>query len=382
MAPTRTFNHTLFDGWRAKPPQLWPTKVSAACAALERPETFGTVRLSGRIPPDGARDLTAKSDFLSDPVFQDQVRVAPTFDPMTLQFVDQVIDSERLGRGPATDLLAISLSSTDYIGHRYGNGGPEMCVQMEALDRALGAFLMRLDKLRIPYVVVLTADHGASDAAERAVRHGVTAERIDVAGLLKALNTELRQRFALQRDPIAAEDPQQLSIGIADPALRARISEAAMAWLKARPEVAEVFTADQIAGAAPPAGKPPADLTLAERFNESFDRERSGDIQVAFRRNASLGEPRSPRDAVAGHGTPWDYDRRVPILFWWRGIHREVRAEAAETVDIAPTLAAIIQVPTPHVDGRCLPSVAGSCHFARGPTFKLKGSEGHQQRTG
>jgi predicted AlkP superfamily pyrophosphatase or phosphodiesterase len=62
--------------------------------------------------------------------------------------------------------LAISLSATDYVGHLYGNGGAEMCAG-HALDQSLGAFLHRIDRLGVPYLVVLTADHGAADAPER-----------------------------------------------------------------------------------------------------------------------------------------------------------------------------------------------------------------------
>ena len=71
--------------------------------------------------------------------------------------------------------------------------------------------------------------------------------------------------------------------------------------------------------------------------------------------------PRTTGDAVAGHGSPWDYDRRVPILFWWPGVTAADRKEPIETVDIAPTLAAIAGVPAPAVDGHCLDQVAGRC---------------------
>ena len=62
--------------------------------------------------------------------------------------------------------------------------------------------------------------------------------------------------------------------------------------------------------------------------------------------------------AVAGHGSPWDYDRLVPMLFWWSGAASRTVARPVETVDIAPTLAAIAGVRTPLLDGKCLPEVA------------------------
>jgi arylsulfatase A-like enzyme len=74
-----------------------------------------------------------------------------------------------------------------------------------------------------------------------------------------------------------------------------------------------------------------------------------------------MGMPRGPGDTVAGHGSPWDYDRRVPILFWWPGVSADDRKEPIETVDIAPTLAGIAHVPAPQVDGKCLEAVAAIC---------------------
>ncbi|HWI86234.1 MAG TPA: alkaline phosphatase family protein [Sphingomonas sp.] len=354
--PAQAFNKDIYTRWKAALPQLWPVDSSAACRALESPHLFGKLQLSGKVPPEAPN---TNGDFLGSSDFQGQLRASPTFDAVTLDFAGEAIERLKLGGGAATDLLAISLSSTDYVGHRYGNGGAEMCVQMAALDRALGTFVARLDGLGVPYVVALTADHGGIDAAERAAEHGLDAHRIDPTAFTKALNDALKAQLKLAYDPIVGDDPQQLTINVGpDETLRASVRDAAVAWLKQRPEVAAVFTADETAAAAPPPGKTADQLSVVERFHESYDKDRSGDIQVEFSRYASFGTPRGPGDTVAGHGSPWDYDRRVPVLFWWPGIAAEQRSDPVETVDIAPTLAAIARVPAPQVDGKCLVSVA------------------------
>jgi predicted AlkP superfamily pyrophosphatase or phosphodiesterase len=360
-APAQAFDKALFARWKAAPPALWPTDISAACQAMVAPHTFGKLKVSGKVPPE--MSLTVESgDFLNRTDFQDQLRVSPIFDPITLDFADQTIDRLKLGHRPATDLLAISLSSTDYIGHRYGNGGAEMCVHLAALDQALGAFLAHLDTLGVPYVVALTADHGGIDAAERASEHGLDAHRVDPVAFVKALNDALKTQLGIGYEAIVGDDPQQLTINVGpEEALRAKVRDAAVTWLRQRPEVAAVFTADETAAAVPPAGKPVDQLSVAERFHESYDKERSGDIQVEFRQYSTLYMARGPGDTVAGHGSPWDYDRRVPILFWWPGVTAADRKEPIETVDIAPTLAAIAGVPTPQVDGKCLTSVTETC---------------------
>ena len=360
-APAAAFNKALFARWKAAPPQLWPTQIPASCQALEQPHTFGKLALSGKVPPEASRQVE-NGDFLHRTDFQDQLRVSPIFDPLTIDFADEAVDRLRLGRGPATDLLAISLSSTDYVGHRYGNGGAEMCVQMAALDQAIGRFFAKFDSLNVPYVVVLTADHGGTDAAGRLSEHGVEAHRIDPAAFVKRLNDTLKAELGLNYEPIVGDDPQQLSINVGpDETLRARVRDATLAWLRQQPEVVAAYSSEQTAAAAPPPGKLADRLTVLERFHESYDKERSGDIQVQFSEYASIGMPRAPGDAVAGHGSPWDYDRRVPILFWWSGVTAEDRKEPVETVDIAPTLAVIAHVPTPEVDGKCLETVAGAC---------------------
>jgi predicted AlkP superfamily pyrophosphatase or phosphodiesterase len=361
LGPAQAFDKALFAHWKANPPKLWPTDLPAACRALEQPHMFGKLAISGKVPPDLSLKVES-GDFLNRTDFQDQLRVSPIFDSLTIDFVDQTIDRLQLGHGPATDLLAVSLSSTDYIGHRYGNGGAEMCVQMAALDQALGTLLAKLDSLNVPYVIALTADHGGIDAAERAREHGLDAQRIDPVAFVKRLNDALKAELKIDFESIVGDDPQQLSINVGpDQALRAKVRDAAVAWLRQQPEVAAVFTADQTASAAPPPGKPVDQLSVAERFHESYDPERSGDIQVQFAQYATLYMARGPGDTVAGHGSPWDYDRRVPILFWWPGVEPADRQEAVETVDIAPTLAAIAHVAAPQVDGKCLPAVAGTC---------------------
>jgi predicted AlkP superfamily pyrophosphatase or phosphodiesterase len=357
--PAKAFDAKLFADWAAKAPVIWPAP-SAACAALQKPYRFGKADISGKVPPDATLHVEDAPNFAAAAEFQDQLRASPLFDKLIFAFATQVLDQNQLGKGPGTDLLAVSLSATDYVGHRYGNGGAEMCVQMAALDEGLGRFVEHLKGLGVPFVVVLTADHGSTDAAEREHDHDPQASRLDGGALVADLNKALKQQLDLAYDPIESGDPQQIYINVGpDAALATKVQDAAVAWLKARPEVREVYTRAQVEAATVAPGTPADKLTIAQRFNESYDPERSGDIAVAFSPRTSFGIPRGPTDYVAGHGSPWDHDRQVPILFWWPGAPGESRAAPAETVDIAPTLAALVKVPTPKVDGTCLELVSG-----------------------
>ena len=139
----------------------------------------------------------------------------------------------------------------------------------------------------------------------------------------------------------------------------ARITAAALAILAKRPEVFAAYDAHALVTATPPPrGTPPDEISVAERMRRSAYPGRVGDILVAFQ--PYLTPASAGATYVASHGSPWNYDRRVPILFWWKGGPARERVLPIETVDIAPTLAAVTGVPVPaDVDGRCLPLGAG-----------------------
>ena len=105
---------------------------------------------------------------------------------------------------------------------------------------------------------------------------------------------------------------------------------------------------------------PPNEWSLIERARASFDPQRSGDFVVLLKRDVTpIADTKS---YVATHGSPWDYDRRVPILFWRKGMTRTDRNDSIETADIMPTLAASIglAVDQNSIDGKCLTGIAGA----------------------
>ncbi len=353
LKPIAAFNAALLAKWRETPP-AW-TLHGPRCAAMFGPESFGGVTSEQQVPPLGAwTPKPGETDFAGNPGFQNSFRASPEFDRVTLELVEHVIDTQKLGRGPATDLIAIGLSATDYVGHRYGPESPQMCDQLAWLDARLGAFLTRIDALHIPYIVMLTADHGSIDAAERAAERGIPAQRIDSARIIQGVNDDVRKALDLDFDPLSGDPSNIMVNGGADPALHARLMAATLERLRAVPEIAGVFTKDELLAARAPRGKAPDAWTMAERFAASTDAERSTDIQIAWAEFATPFAIGPATPYVAGHGSPWNYDRRVPILFWWPEASGFEQPLAVETVDIAPTLAAIAGIKAPPVDGRCL----------------------------
>ncbi|MEO7826699.1 MAG: alkaline phosphatase family protein, partial [Allosphingosinicella sp.] len=186
-------------------------------------------------------------------------RASPDFDRATLALGEGLRREMKLGEGPATDLLILGMSATDYVGHTFGTQGSEMCIQLMALDEALGDFFKRLDATGIDYLVMLTADHGGLDLPERAREHGAPdAQRVDPALNPGAMGEALGKRLGL-KGPILLGDGAFGDMYVdrkLSPAQRARAAREAVAAYKRHPQVAAVFTHAELLAAKAPTGSP------------------------------------------------------------------------------------------------------------------------------
>jgi predicted AlkP superfamily pyrophosphatase or phosphodiesterase len=293
---------------------------------------------------------------------QGAFRASPEFDGDTLALAAALVDAMQLGKRTDPDLLAISLSATDYVGHSYGTEGEEMCLQLTELDREIGDFLKMLDSRGIDYAVALTADHGGKDIPERERLAGTAdAARVDPALNVGTMGKALVAKLGLS-GPGLLGDGSYGDIYL-DRRLRAsereRLLKAAVAAYRAHPQVEAVFTARQLQ-AIPVPTTPPESWSLIQRVRASYRMGRSGDFFVVLKKDVT--PIADTTRYVATHGSLWDYDRRVPILFWRPGTSGTTIEHSAETTDIMPTLASMIGVPVQpgSVDGHCLGEVPGA----------------------
>jgi predicted AlkP superfamily pyrophosphatase or phosphodiesterase len=319
------------------------------------------VAIGGGGKPVGAGRLARKAGD------QAAFRASPEFDGDTLALAAALVDDLQLGMRADPDLLAISLSATDYVGHSYGTEGEEMCLQLTELDREVGDFLRVLDARRIDYAVTLTADHGGKDVPERERLAGVAdATRADPALGAAAMGKKLVADLKLPGGAgLFGENFGDIWIDRRLRATeRARLLRAAIAAYKAHPQVETVFTARQIEATPVPRTSPETWTTL-QKVRASYHAGRSGDFYVVLKRDVTPIADTSRY--VATHGSAWDYDRRVPILFWRPGIAGAAVERTAETTDILPTLASIIGLPLQagSVDGHCLREVPGASCSSR-----------------
>lgn len=276
------------------------------------------------------------------PRFYSGLLASPFGDELTLAFARAAVKHEQLGQRGVQDILSVSLSSHDYINHAYG---PESRLSHDHtlhLDRHLQAFFRFLDQEvgAGNYVMALTADHGFTDTPEWAASQGRDAGRFNGGPSLAAVNAALAARFGVDR---LARDFSAAGLLLneklaADKGLKfAEVQAAAREELLKLPGVSAVFTRQQLLGE-------DRSTPYLDAMRKSFDPERAAQLQVVLKPHWIV----SYRPGGSTHGSPYDYDTHVPLLFWGPGYvgRGEVKARA-EVSDLAPTLAAIAGLPAP-----------------------------------
>jgi predicted AlkP superfamily pyrophosphatase or phosphodiesterase len=308
------------------------------------------------VEPDTVWEESDGTDFIFPHPFPSDTAVVakvlanyPVMDSLTLALALRGLQEGQLGAdGRRTDFLAISLSTTDAVGHKYGPDSREIHDQMLRLDRYLGAFLDSLfvlrDQKRI--LIALTGDHGVTPYPE--VHSGrypnKDARRVNLDSLVTALQVSLRN--AGVDDAAWAFDDGVLSIYDTSAFGRVNLSAGAVtrAFAAVLRKVPGVMRVDLFSDLAK------ANLTrdkIARRWLHMFPPDSPAKLAVTL-------TPYSYWEATtyATHGMPHDSDAQVPVLFWGAGVRAGASADVVRTVDIAPTLAAILGVtPLEKLDG-------------------------------
>lgn len=276
------------------------------------------------------------------PRFYGNLLASPFGDELTLAFARAAVTAEQLGQRGVQDILSVSLSSHDYINHAFG---PESRLSHDHtlhLDRHLHAFFQFLDKTvgAGNYVLALTADHGFSDTPEWAATQGRDAGRFSSGPSLAAVNAALSARFGvdkLARDFSAAGLLLNDKLAAERGLKFAEVQATAREELLKLPGVAQVFTREQLLG-------DDRSTPYLDAMRKSFDPTRAAQLQIVLKPHWIA----SFRPGGSTHGSPYDYDTQVPLLFWGPGYvgQGEVKTRA-EVADLAPTLAAIAGLAAP-----------------------------------
>ena len=279
----------------------------------------------------------------TSPRFLDGFRSSPFQNEVLLDFARAAVTSEKLGEDDDPDLLALSLSANDLIGHAFGPNSQEVMDVTVRTDRLLDRFFEFLDRqigLR-QVLIVLTADHGVAPLPELARDLHPGAGRLDPARIAAAAETALRSRFGVPPGPgwLAHLSPPWLYLSVE--ALRQKgiaIEEAertARDAVKGVRGVHQALTATEL--------RQQQKDGMASGALLSFYPDRSGNIYYELKPFIVPGH--EPTGTT--HGSPWSYDTRVPLLWFGSSIKRGAYREATSIADIAPTLSALLGIEPP-----------------------------------
>jgi len=275
----------------------------------------------------------------------------PYGNDMLEAFTEEAIKQEHLGQHSGTDVLTVSFSSNDLLGHQVGPDAPEvrdMCIRT---DRALGKLLQAIEAEAGVgnYVVVLTSDHGVAPKPEELTKRGMPAGRFSSAEVYGAIDKALSEKYGAAKWVIGnAELSPYLDhelLNAKHVALADAVEVAAEAVRKL-PYIFRVYTCTQLEHENL-AGDPIGNL-----IQRGYYRGRAADLFI-------VQDPYwlASKEGTS-HGTPFSYDTHVPVIFLGRGIRAGRYDENIRVADIAPTLAALLGVNAPSGSvGRVLPVI-------------------------
>jgi len=295
----------------------------------------------------------------SEKYYYTLLTTSPAGDELTLEFAQTLIDKEQLGQDTVPDYLAVSFSSTDYVGHLFGPSSVEEEDNILRLDKTLAKLFATIDdKVGLENtLIVLSADHGAAEAPDYMASIGMQTGRlskksIDTAPVIQALE----KRFGFGKELIQLYYHPYVYLNhkvIRDKGLNLAAVEHAVAHelLKIKGIAAAVSSSDLQKGRLP-------DSPLMRQIRRNFKRQRSGDIYLVQEPYWFLYSDES-LPLAAMHGSPWAYDTYVPIIFAGMKIPAQRVSRKVHPLDIAMTLANFLHIKPPSgATGNVLPEIA------------------------
>jgi predicted AlkP superfamily pyrophosphatase or phosphodiesterase len=277
-----------------------------------------------------------------DAKFYAGLDATPYGNELILQFAEKAIVAEKLGAGSKLDLLAVSFSANDYVGHALGPDSDEAHDMALRADKLVGELIRAAEAQagvgRV--LVVLTADHGVSPMPEVNQKRKMPGGRFDDRNELDTVEKALTARFGKPNDKWIVHSTEG-TLFLNDnpmpghPIDMSEVERVAADAIRALPHVFRVFTRTQLMSGAI------SQDTIGIRVRNGFNAARSGNVTVLLDPYWIVGR------SGTTHGTPFDYDSHVPILFLGAQV-RAGRYHANIIVnDIAPTLATMLDVETP-----------------------------------
>lgn len=275
-----------------------------------------------------------------DKYFTTLLTLSPAGDELTLDFVRQLLENEAIGEDGVTDYLSVSFSSTDYVGHLFGPSSLEAEDNLLRLDRTLAELFALVDrKVGLKNtLIVLSADHGGPEVPGQLNEFGIEANYVNPDEWDKAAGIEnLKKRFGIGGELIQKFFPPYVYLN------REVIRERKLSQAEVEEAVAEEImklkgVAVAVSSTALMEGKVP-DTAMTRSILNGHNLKRSGDVYVVFEPHWFINDF-DGLIVAATHGSPWQYDTFVPIIFAGGSLTPQRVYREVQTIDVARTLAA------------------------------------------
>ncbi len=268
------------------------------------------------------------------------IATTPFGNSMTFDMAKAALDNEQLGKGTATDMLCVSLSSTDYVGHSFGPNSIETEDTYLRLDKDLGNFLTYLD-IKVGkgnYTVFLSADHGVAHIPGFMKENKLPGGIFNETDAVKQLNSTLKEKFGVDKLVLNIMNYQvHINYALIDSAKldKVLVTKTIINYLQRQEAIAQVFELDEL-------GEMALTAKMKEMFTNGYFYSRSGDIQIILKPGYIDGGKTGTT-----HGLWAPYDSHIPMIFYGWGVkHGHTNRETYMT-DIAATITALLHVQMP-----------------------------------
>lgn len=329
------FTHHLNKKWETLYPIESYTSSIADNNPYERPFRGETAPV---FPHDLPAVKTANNSF-------SVLKATPFGSTATKDFAKMLIENEKLGMGTTTDMLCISFSSPDYVGHQFGPSSIEMEDTYLRLDKDLEDLLKFLDEKigKGKYTLFLTADHGAVEVPDYLNEFKIPGGVITETNIENGLDTLLEMKFGKELKGeryVLSYSNQQVYLN--ESLVKSRnldwsaLKKEAMNYLLTLPEVATVHDEDDMQHLEYTKG-------MTALIQNGYQVKRSGNIMVNYRPGViEYGHQGTT------HGSPYTYDTHVPLVFFGCGITKGESSKPVTITQIAPTICNLLKIPFPN----------------------------------
>jgi predicted AlkP superfamily pyrophosphatase or phosphodiesterase len=269
-----------------------------------------------------------------------KISSTPWGNTLTAEMAKAAVLAEKLGQGTATDFLAVSFSSPDYIGHSFGPNSWENVDDYVRLDQELGKFFQFLDAQlgAKSYTVFLTADHAVAHVPGFLKENRIPGGLLDMSGMMKDMNNQIKQRYGVDNAIASIMNEQvylsrkRLDTSKAD---IVEIKNFIVQYLMKEENITHAFASDDVLIT-------PLPQSIREMYANGFHPSRSGDVMFIPKPGYFIGG-----NTGTTHGSPFQYDTHIPLLWYGWGIKKGNSNKMVYMTDIAPTVAALLRIQAP-----------------------------------